>query len=128
MFTDSTAPNVKMPHLIELVGMARQLVHGPYLYLPCGRWVASFFIGVEDCRSPNSIRIDVLCNYSEELAMGRIDLTRDGTFRLDLTFEVTEPTLPMEARVALDRGSIDGKFELLRVEVWRLEAESSEQH
>jgi hypothetical protein len=119
MFVDADALDQNMPHSIELTGRARLLVYGPYLYLPRGEWIASFFVEVAGCFSPNTFRIDVCQNFGEEIAVGRIDFAKDGIFRVDLLFEVTEAVHPLESRISLDRGSIDGVMKLLKVEVMR---------
>ncbi len=119
IFKDTAAMDWKMPHPIELTGPTRIIFHGPYLCLPRGKWTASFFFEAIDTGAPNSILIDILVNQRRQLALGQADLTRDGNFRLDLRVEITEPSLPLEARMLLERGAIEGKVELQRVEFVR---------
>jgi hypothetical protein len=105
----------------HLVGPARCLVFGPYMHLPLGHWRAEAQIEVHDCLSDNSLLADV---YSRRiLAHARISLPPAGTFVFGLDFEVADSFEPIELRLHLATGAIEGDLTLLHVRCIRVRPE-----
>lgn len=104
---------------IDLTGRARQLTYGPYLHLPTGKWNATFFMNAIQCFSQSQLHIDVFSGTNQFLARGRCDFRGEGFFRVELPFEVKNPASPLEARIALERGAIEGRLDVLRVTLSR---------
>jgi hypothetical protein len=96
---------------IELTGAARLLVFGPYLGLPRGRWIAAPAISVDDNRSGNSIMIDISTNLGTELlANVQAKLPATGDYWCEIPFETPYCHLPIEVRLFLKQGAIEGKL------------------
>lgn len=120
-----TSPHSPNWQKIDFVGPARILFFGPYLYLPTGLWRANLAFEVNDNRSGNSVVVDVFSDAV--LAHGEVTLPEAGNFIVALDFECTESTKPLEFRLRLDRGAIQGSLEVKGVTLNRL-SDSTEIH
>ena len=112
---------------IELIGQTRQLTYGPYLYLPRGSWRAIFFLAFKNSRSTNFLRADILCNVKEIMGVGDFETIGDGNFTVELPFQVGEPIFPLEARLSLRGGAIEGSLDLLKIEMRRDTSSAAEE-
>jgi hypothetical protein len=96
---------------IELTGPARLLVFGPYMGLPRGRWIAAPAITVADNLSGNNITIDISTNLGTEvLAKVKAKLPAEGEYWCEIAFEMPHSHLPIEVRLFLNQGAIEGKL------------------
>ncbi|TIX87010.1 hypothetical protein [Rhizobium sp. P44RR-XXIV] len=99
---------------LDLTGGARCLIYGPYLHLPSGRWDAKFLFDVEeDCHG----QIFTLEIHANEL-LGRLRVCPQGTgsFETAVPVEVLDPRTPIEIRLMMDSGAIEG-----RLSAWSIE-------
>ncbi|MFJ6323138.1 MULTISPECIES: hypothetical protein [unclassified Rhizobium] len=100
--------------LIDLTGGARCLIYGPYLHLPTGRWNARFLFDVEeDCYG----QIFTLEIHATDL-LGKLRVCPQGTgsFEAAVPVEVVDPRAPIEVRVMMDSGAIEGRLSAWSVE------------
>jgi hypothetical protein len=98
---------------IELLGPARFIICGPYLHLPEGDWRMSVQIEVEECFSDNQIGADI---YSERILTAiTAKLPASGRFAFDLDFRVVNSLAPVEIRMQLSTGAIEGRLSLIQV-------------
>ena len=101
---------------IDLIGGARHIVWGPYFHLPVGGWRARIQFEVADNFSGNEIEGDVWTPMAAtEIASCTAKLPVHGYFQFTLDFIVTDPRSPIEIRVRLVKGAIEGLFGLRRV-------------
>jgi hypothetical protein len=100
-----------MKGALHLVGPARLLSFGPFFHLPTGFWSADVVIEVGDCLSENRLRIDVVGR--EVLAGVTTTLPAFGVYGCSIQFQVNDPMLPIEVRIQMLTGAIEGLF-LLR--------------
>lgn len=105
---------------IDLTGPSRLFIHGPYMGLPCGRWVARFEF--EACRNTFGFNILVHVIADEYLKTGRLAVPHDGRFLTEITFTANDPSVPLQIQFLLERGAIGGEFRLLSMEILRDEA------
>ncbi len=91
---------------IDLTGPARFIYYGPYFALPGGRWVAELVIEVSDCFSDNQIAIDVVSGGV--LAAVKAKLPARGIYSCELAFDIRAPSNPIEIRLQLLTGAIEG--------------------
>jgi hypothetical protein len=104
---------------IDLVGPARFIICGPYLHLPEGAWRMSVQIDVEDCFSDNRIGADI---FSERILTAiTAKLPASGRHAFDLDFTVVNPLAPVEIRMQLLTGAIEGRLSLVNAVLSRLE-------
>lgn len=101
---------------IDLTGPARTLIYGPYLHLPVGAWYLRGTLQVEDNHSRNVVQMDVTAG-ERTLAMVKAPLPVEGEFAFEMTFEVDEPRDPMQLRVHILEGAIEGALRLGAIEI-----------
>jgi hypothetical protein len=99
------------PERVELVGPARSLVYGPYLYLPTGWWEAELrlYFSEEACRRTFNVEM-----IAEDTIIGSIRLkpTSSGTFQTRMVFHNPRADWPVSLRVVLEHGAIEGRMGL----------------
>lgn len=103
---------------IDLTGPARHVYFGPYFALPAGVWSAHVSLEVQDCLSENRIGIDVFA--SKVLSVVHADLPPHGVYGCEVRFEIEDPSKPVEIRVQLLTGAIEGVILLRKIELHRL--------
>ncbi|NTJ62620.1 hypothetical protein G6M50_31385 [Agrobacterium rhizogenes] len=100
--------------LVDLTGGARCLIYGPYLHLPPGRWSAKFVFDVdEDCQG----QIFTVEVHAAEL-LGRLRVCPEGTgsFEVAVPVNIVDPRTPIEIRLMMDSGAIEGRLSAWSVE------------
>jgi hypothetical protein len=103
---------------IDLTGPARYIYFGPYFALPAGAWSANVSIEVSDCFSSDQIEIDVTAR--KVLAAVRAKLPRAGVYGCQIRFQIEDPSQPVEIRLRLLTGAIEGVIRLHRITLHRL--------
>jgi hypothetical protein len=102
---------------IELLGPGRFIICGPYLHLPVGAWRMTVQIEVEECLSDNQIGADI---FSERILTAiEARLPPSGRFSFNLDFDVVNPLAPVEIRMQLLTGAIEGRLSLVDVRLTR---------
>ncbi|TXI03068.1 MAG: hypothetical protein E6Q76_14560 [Rhizobium sp.] len=94
--------------IVDLTGGARCLLYGPYLHLPAGQWNAKLAFDVdEDCYG-QVFTVEV---HSGEL-LGRLRICPEGTgsFVAAVPVNVVDPRAPIEIRLMMDSGAIEGRL------------------
>jgi hypothetical protein len=95
---------------MPLVGRARHLFHGPYMHLPRGPWTAKAELLIGENFSGNGIIADIWVGHA--IAIGHAKLPIQGHFTFELPFVVEDPRSPIELRIAITEGAIEGWLEL----------------
>lgn len=103
---------------IDLTGPARFIYYGPYFALPRGRWRADLVLEVSHCLSDNQIAIDVVAGVV--LAAIKTKLPAQGAYGCAIQFEMRAPSNPVEIRVQLLTGAIEGLLVLRSVHLTRI--------
>lgn len=104
--------NYAVPDIIGFIGPARILTWGPYLSLPRGFWIVQIRFEISQCYSGIRLGADVLINVAEVATSVEIDLPAVGKYSLSMTFLHRNPSWPIEVRIFLMRGAIEGCFSL----------------
>jgi hypothetical protein len=117
VFLRGDRPDEIATGVVELTGGARCLVYGPYLYLPPGRWSARAIVGFDEATYEQSFVMEV--HGGEVLARIRAQLPAPGLFSAHLEFYSSKPEAPMELRILMENGAIEGAISFLRVELSR---------
>lgn len=113
LFLDWDTPGAFLAKPIELVGPARFIICGPYLHLPVGRWRAVLHFEIADNLSGNRLGVDLFAK--EILVETNVDLPPEGQFALSLDFDNPSAYAPLETRIQITSGAIEGSLRLLRV-------------
>ena len=109
---------------IDIVGGARTLVWGPYMFLPRGRWKATVVFEVVDNFGNDPVIVDV--RSDTVLVEKVIRMPKFGIFSYTMEFEVEDPNKPIEVRLVMTKGAIEGVFLLKGVAVTPAAATTSE--
>ena len=99
---------------LDLTGGARCIIYGPYLHLPTGRWDAKFLFDVEEDCHGQIFTVEI---HAAEL-LGKLRVCPEGTgsFEMAVPVEVIDPRAPIEIRVMMDSGAIEGRLSAWSVE------------
>jgi hypothetical protein len=103
---------------IDLTGPARYIYYGPYFALPAGAWSAEIALEVQDCYSDNQVGIDITAG--KVLAMIKAALPPTGVYGCQIQFEIEDPSKPVEIRMQLLTGAIEGVIQLHRIAIHRV--------
>ncbi|NOW49027.1 hypothetical protein FHW96_005218 [Novosphingobium sp. SG751A] len=121
VFTNGSPPFAQTDGKFDLVGPARCLTFGPFLYLPVGRWQVVFEFETSGSLTTNSFRFDVIAD-GKVATKDIVHINQSGKFCFSDTFEIHRPWLPVEFRTFLDKGAIEGHFTLSAVTIDLLSA------
>ncbi len=118
LFFGDQPPGSPLLGPVDLTGPARIFLYGPYMHLPPGTWLCTIRFVVFDNNSGNTLLAEWLSGM-EVLYAYRLDLPKSGKYAFSVKFSVTEPRSPLQLRLAITEGAIEGEFELINVEVRR---------
>ncbi|MBN9080464.1 MAG: hypothetical protein J0I16_03125 [Rhizobiales bacterium] len=116
-FLDGDIPGHRLVGSKLLVGPARILSYGPYMHLPAGIWHGEMQIELAGCGTDTLALLDVF--NGEILGAVSMRWPRNGSFAIDISFEVTESHKPLELRLQLLKGAIEGEVLLVGVRLTR---------
>ena len=94
---------------IDLTGPRRLLTAGHTLHLPAGHWRAHFNIEVADNISGNDLEVDILLG-DESRGGVAAPLPAFGGYEFSFDFETNDAFPPIQARVVLNEGAIEGEL------------------
>lgn len=110
MFIPGDRPNEMLIGPIEMLGPARCLSYGPYLHLPMGSWEISLELAVEDNLSGNHVEIQFV--HGDNIVSDGFDLPRAATFHVRTQLDSREPRAPVEIRIFMRQGAIEGRLDI----------------
>ena len=113
-----TAENVALNDtFLDLTGPSRLFIHGPYMGLPRGSWVAR----IEFEARSNLFGFELLVHVVADgyLKKGRMSVPQDGRYVTEIRFVGDDPSVPVQLQILLERGAIGGEFRLMSVELQR---------
>lgn len=104
---------------IDLTGPARPILYGPYMHLPTGVWDVVIRFTISENRSGNALLIEWLAANDIKQSAKVSTLPEAGKFQGALQVEVTDPRDPLQLRISILEGAIEGIFEFHGAEVSR---------
>lgn len=93
---------------IDLAGPARRIFDGPPFDLPAGAWTAEVIFDVTECLSDNRIEVEIFA--AGVISAVKAKLPASGVHSCELRFEIVAPTRPVEVRIQLLAGAIEGRL------------------
>lgn len=102
---------------VDLTGPARLVIHGPYMGLPRGDWLARIRFECLQNLFGHDLLIHVVA--SVYLAKGRMSVPGDGVYETQISFSSDDPSSPIQVQLLLERGAICGGLRLISVDVER---------
>lgn len=106
LFISGDRPNDALLGSIEMLGGARCLCYGPYLHLPVGDWDVSLEMEIRENLSGNRFDIDIF--HGEVVALESFQMPAAGHFHLRAHFSVRDPREPVQVRIIMREGAIEG--------------------
>ena len=103
---------------IDLTGPARFIYYGPYFALPAGPWSVDVSLETSDCFPEDLFEIDVTAG--KILSIVQAKLPQQGVYGCQVRFQIDDPLQPVEVRVKLLTGAIEGVILMRRVALRRL--------
>lgn len=100
---------------IPLLGPARILLYGPYLHLPVGVWRFCIRFDVSDNVSGNALKLELLLGH-DVVAHSLGTLPSQGVFDAWIEGAINEPCEPVQIRLGIQEGAIEGLLTLLQVD------------
>lgn len=107
-FFSGDRPGEYLDEAIDLTGAARCLVYGPYFHLPVGRWNAKLLFDVEEDCYGQIFSIEI--HSAEMLGKLRVCPQGIGSFEAVIPIEIVEPKTPIEIRILMEGGAIEGRL------------------
>lgn len=115
MFLDGRAYRRPAPAIQELVGPARCLYYGPYLYLPRGHYAGEVAFGISSEIRDMYLRIEAVSG--ESITDFSTRARKGGLYTLPFEFSHDDASQHIEVRVLIDRGEIEGYLGLAHVSI-----------
>jgi len=104
---------------IDLTGPARPLLYGPYMHLPPGPWEMRIRFTVAENKSGNALLFEWLEGGDIKQSARVSALPESGQFQFSLQIRVVDPREPLQLRMSILEGAIEGIFEFEGAELWR---------
>lgn len=106
IFLTGVNPASMCPPSLDLTGMPRILVYGPYLWLSAGVWRARWSFEADPTAAESRFRFDA-CSGHTELVSRVVQLSGPGVYESEVVFDLAEPG-PIETRLWLETAALDG--------------------
>jgi hypothetical protein len=108
VFFSGERPGESFDEVIELTGAARCLLYGPYLHIPCGEWNATLSFDIERDSYGQVFTAEI--HSTELLGALRFSPRGVGSFQATISVTITDPKPPVEIRLMMDSGAIEGRL------------------
>ena len=107
-------PGERVPRVLDLTGPSRLLVYGPYYHLAPGFWrmSATLAISPSACGMPMNLEL----YGATELARFEFSVDQPGLFAASMPVYVPSGREPLECRLVILRGAIEGTLGLDQIE------------
>lgn len=117
LFFIGDAPNTDADRAIDITGPVRNLVFGPYIALPAGRWQVTVVLAVSQQGKDLPYGVEVLAGPACDcLARGTAESHSEGIVEISADFAISEHTAqPISVRVANLRPAGTGRLALAHV-------------
>lgn len=126
LFFFGDKPNEKAPIVSELIGGARTIVYGPYLYLPPGRYRVSFVLGFSDDTKGMPFVMKAVQMFGQStVAEARCIAPGGGIYEGSFEMAHVRSNEAIEMILRNDEGAIEGRVALVQVGFDLLQAEET---
>lgn len=98
------------PLIMNMVGPARCLYYGPFLHLPEGEWLGEICLGLSDDARDTQLRVEVYTDRPQTSFIANAN--RGGVYSLPIEFEINDSRQPVQLRLFINRGEIEGRIGL----------------
>ena len=96
---------------IDLTGPARPILYGPYMHLPPGLWEMRIRFKIAENKSGNALLVEWMEGGDIRQSARISALPESGQFQFSLQVQIVDPREPLQVRVSILEGAIEGFFE-----------------
>lgn len=114
IFLSAERPTERAPRVVDLVGPARMLFHGPYLHLPPGSYAVELLVACASLIGGDTFLVQLQAG-SDCLARVRLQPKASGGYRAQFRAQLRSAMPEVQLQVVAERGAIAGAFSLVRV-------------
>ena len=104
------------PRIVRLIGPSRNLVYGPYFYLPAGSYSGEVVLALSGRIHEMTFLLEF--HAASCLAQARLAPKAPGAYRASLDFRHEHPREPVEMRLRSERGAIEGELAFVELRLW----------
>ena len=115
-FLSGDRPDTPASLVAELTGAARILYYGPYFNLPAGAWTARMTVGFSEDAKKTPVTVEAY-GGTRLLALASMVPEEKGIYHAVFDFDHDDALQPVEFRVRTERGAIEGRLALGKVEL-----------
>ena len=99
--------------IVDVAGPARPLYFGPFFHFPAGAWRVELELWFSDDVRDASFAAELFTGVL--LSRARMRPGRGGWFRAVFPVQIDHPEIPIELRIWVERGAIEGRLGLRQV-------------
>ena len=99
--------------VVDVAGPARPLYFGPFFHFPAGSWQVELELWFSDDVGDASFAAELFTGVL--LSRARMRPGRGGWFRAEFPVQIDHPEIPIELRIWVERGAIEGRMGLRQI-------------
>lgn len=99
--------------VVEIAGPARPLYFGPFFHFPPGAWRVELELWFSDDVGDATFAAELFTGVL--LSRARMRPGRGGWFRAEFSVQIDHPEIPIELRIWVERGAIEGRMGLRQI-------------
>ncbi len=99
--------------VVDIAGPARPLYFGPFFHFPGGAWRVELELWFSDDVGDASFAAELFTGVL--LSRARMRPGRGGWFRAEFPVQIDHPDIPIELRIWVERGAIEGRMGLRQI-------------
>ncbi|NBN62706.1 hypothetical protein GWI72_08790 [Microvirga tunisiensis] len=112
-FLAGDPPHDHVAQPLDMTGRARFIAFGPYMHIPAGAWALRYVVGFSAEAMGTPCIIDVGVSEGpvyHELTRAHMVVSSRGRMEISLSFEITDPLMPMQVRLLTEKAIFDGRM------------------
>ena len=100
-------PDQRLPRILDLTGPARVIAYGPYFHLPVSRWTVRATLAFSPAAAGALMAVEL--HGEDLLGRGKFVAPAAGVFIASFAAQTTTADVPVEIRLVLETGAIEGE-------------------
>lgn len=120
LFQDGDHPGQPPPPVLDVTGLGRCLVYGPYIHLPAGSWSCSLTLGC----SKLAVGLKMIAEIFAADVLGRVsfEISEPGFFEIEFSCVLPSQDCPVEIRLFNAAATFEGHIALIQATMKPLKA------
>jgi hypothetical protein len=120
LFFAADAPDRPLPPVLDVTGLGRCLIYGPYVHLPPGSWSCSLTLGC----SHHAVGLTMVAEIFAASVLGRVsfEISEPGFFEIEFACVLPSQDHPVEIRLFNAEAAFEGHLALIQATMKPLKA------